>query len=201
MTGFESFGGYKINPSEVIAQKLDGKTFGNTKVIGKTISLRYSEIQSIITRLINETNPDFVINTGQASRPSISIERVAVNFADASKIAYNCGTKPNEDILVKGGPVAYFITLPVKQIAKYLQKNDIPCYVSNSAGTFGCNQLIYHTLNYLDSTSQLDSVIAGFIHLPLLPEQVVGSPQSSSMSMDVMEKAVCLIIEYLDTIE
>ncbi len=201
LTGFEPFGGYKINPSEVIAQKLDGKTFTNIKVIGKTIPLRYAEIQSIITRLISEIKPDIVINTGQASRPSISIERVTVNFADASKVAYNCGAKPNEEIIVEGEPVAYFSTLPVKQIANYLQKNDIPSYVSNSAGTFGCNQLIYHTLNYLDSSSQLDSVLAGFIHLPLLPEQVVGSPQSSSMSMDVMKKAINLVIELLDTLE
>ncbi len=201
LTGFEAFGGYKINPSDIIAQELDDMTFTNIKVIGKTIPLRFTEIKPTITRLIDKTNPDIIINTGQASRPSISIERVAINLADASKVAYNCGTKPNEEILVEGEPVAYFSTLPIKYIEKYLKKNDIPCYISNSAGTFGCNQLMYHTLNYLDTSSQLESVLAGFIHFPLLPEQIVDSPQSSSMSLDVMRKAINLVIECLETLD
>jgi len=173
LTGFEAFGGYKINPSDIIAQELDDMTFTNIKVIGKTIPLRFTEIKPTITRLIDKTNPDIIINNGQASRP----------------------------ILVEGEPVAYFSTLPIKYIEKYLKKNDIPCYISNSAGTFGCNQLMYHTLNYLDTSSQLESVLAGFIHFPLLPEQIVDSPQSSSMSLDVMRKAINLVIECLENLD
>lgn len=200
LTGFEPFGGYEINPSEVIAQDLDGKTFSNIKVIGKTIPLRYAEIKSTIIQLIDEINPEIIINTGQASRSSISIERIAINLADASKVAYNCGTKPNEEILVKGGPVAYLSMLPVKHLVNYLRENHIPCYISNSAGTFGCNQLMYHTLNYLDTSSQLNQVSAGFIHLPLLPEQIINSPLTASMNLDIMKKAITLVIEYLTEI-
>lgn len=197
LTGFEPFGRYEINPSEVIAQDLDGKTFSNIKVIGKTIPLRYEEIKPTIIQLIDEINPEIIINTGQASCSSISIERIAINLADASKVAYNCGTKPNEEILVKGGPMAYLSTLPVKHLVNNLKENHIPSYISNSAGTFGCNQLMYHTLNYLDTSSLLNQVSAGFIHLPLLPEQTINSPQSASMSLDIMKKAITLVIECL----
>ncbi|MFX1282175.1 MAG: pyroglutamyl-peptidase I [Promethearchaeota archaeon] len=201
LTGFEPFGGYNVNPSDIIAQELNDTTISHIKIIGKTIPLRFAEIKSAITQVIDETNPEIIINTGQASRPSISIERVAINLADASKVAYNCGTKPNEKTLVEGGPVAYFSTLPIKYIEKYLKKNDIPCYISNSAGTFGCNQVMYHTLNYLDSSFRYNSVLAGFIHFPLLPEQIVNSPQSSSMSLDVMRKAITLVIKCLKNYE
>ncbi|MFX0151428.1 MAG: pyroglutamyl-peptidase I [Candidatus Hodarchaeota archaeon] len=197
LTGFEPFGGHQINPSDVISQQLDRKTINNVKIVGKTIPLRYKEIRPIITELIEETNPEIIINMGQAPRSSIAFERVAVNLADVSKGAYNCGSIPDEEPLIEGGPVAYFSTLPLKKLVKYLTAKKIPCYVSNSAGTFGCNQIMYHTLNYLDIKSLNDSIIAGFIHLPLLPEQTLNTPQSSSMSLNLMKKAIELVIEFL----
>ncbi|MFX0049662.1 MAG: pyroglutamyl-peptidase I [Candidatus Hermodarchaeota archaeon] len=197
LTGFEPFGGYQINPSDVISQQLDKKTINNVKIVGKTIPLRYKEISPIITELIEETNPEIIINMGQAPRSSIAFERVAVNLADVSKGAYNCGSIPDEEPLIEGGPVAYFSTLPLKKLVKYLRAKKIPCYVSNSAGTFGCNQIMYYTLNYLDIKSLNDSIIAGFIHLPLLPEQTLNTPQSSSMSLNLMKKAIELVIEFL----
>jgi pyroglutamyl-peptidase len=197
LTGFEPFGGYQINPSDAISQQLDKKTINNVKIIGKTIPLRYKEIRHIITKLIEETNPEIIINMGQAPRSSIAFERVAVNLADVSKGAYNCGSIPDEEPLIEGGPVAYFSTLPLKKLVKYLTARNIPCYISNSAGTFGCNQIMYHTLNYLDINSLNNSIIAGFIHLPLLPEQTLNTPQSSSMSLNLMKKAIELVIEFL----
>ncbi|MFX0170556.1 MAG: pyroglutamyl-peptidase I [Candidatus Hodarchaeota archaeon] len=197
LTGFEPFGGYQINPSDVISQQLDNKTVNNVKIVGKTIPLRYNEIHPIITELIKETNPEIIINMGQAPRSSIAFERIAVNLADVSKGAYNCGSIPDEEPLIEGGPVAYFSTLPLKKLVKYLTSKKIPCYISNSAGTFGCNQIMYCTLNYLDVNSLNDSIIAGFIHLPLLPEQNLNTPQSSSMSLNLMMKAIELVIEFL----
>jgi pyroglutamyl-peptidase len=197
LTGFEPFGGYKINPSEVIAQKLDSRVISNISVIGKTIPLRYKEICTFTYQLIEETNPSFIINLGQAPRSSIAIERVALNLVDASKVAYNCGSTPDNKSVVEEGPVAYFSSLPVKKLTEFLLANDIPSYVSNTAGTFGCNQIMYCTLNYLHQHSLDKSVKAGFIHLPLLPEQTINSPQSASMSLEMMLKAIELIIQYL----
>ncbi len=198
LTGFEPFGNYKINPSEIIAQELNGKTFTKIKVVGKSIPLRYTEIKSTISNLISEINPSIIISMGQAPRSRIAIERVAINLADVSKTAYNCDSKPDSETLVEEGPTAYFSTLPVKQLATHLQSNGIPSYVSNTAGTFGCNQIMYLTLNQLDISSKIGSVLAGFIHLPLLPEQVVNSPQASSMSLNLMKKAIILVIEFLE---
>ncbi len=197
LTGFEPFGGYKINPSEVIAQKLDGKTISKISIIGKSIPLRYKEICGVVQQLIKESAPSIVIHMGQAPRSSIAIERVALNVADASKVAYNCGATPDNQAVVEGGPVAYLSSLPVKKLTRFLLENKIPCYVSNTAGTFGCNQIMYCTLNYLHQQSLDNTIKAGFIHLPLLPEQTTNSPQSASMSLDMMIKAIKLVIEYL----
>ena len=197
LTGFEAFGGYKINPSEKITQKLDGKEISGIEIIGRTIPLKYTEICPLIVHHIEELNPAFVINMGQAPRPSIAFERVGINIADCKKSAYNCGSKPVEATLIEGGATGYFSTLPIQDLTKYLQDQNIPCYISNTAGTFGCNQIMYCTLHFINTTPQYNLIKAGFIHLPLLPEQAINSPQSSSMSLEIMTKGIKLVIEYL----
>ncbi|WP_455143474.1 pyroglutamyl-peptidase I [Candidatus Hodarchaeum mangrovi] len=197
VTGFEPFGEYKTNPSQEIAQNLDKKRINGFKIIGRVIPLRYKEIQSLIHSHIAENDPDIILALGQAPRPSISIERVAINIADVSKIGYNCGSAPKDEKLVEEGPVAYFSTLPIRKIQEYLRKHNIPCYISNSAGTFGCNQIFYYMMNYLEESSRLAKVQAGFIHLPLTPEQVISSPHSANMELQLMKRAIDLIIEYL----
>ena len=198
LTGFEPFGGFKNNPSDMLAQELNGQIINSIQVIGSTISLRYKEIQAQITNLIEKHQPSIVINMGQATRPAISLEKVAINLADASKIAYNCGSKPDEEILIREGPDAHFSSLPVKELVNHLKENNIPCYVSHSAGTFGCNQIMYYTLHYQSNTS--NSRQGGFIHLPLLPDQTVKNPQAPSMGYETMKKGIQLIIEKLGEI-
>jgi pyroglutamyl-peptidase len=197
LTGFEAFGGFKINPSEKIVQILDNKEIFGLKILGRTIPLRYSKICPTIDHHIEEINPAFVINMGQAPRPSIAFERVGINIADCKTSAYNCGSKPVEATIIEGGPTGYFSTLPIQELTKYLQDRNIPCYISNTAGTFGCNQIMYCTLHIINTTPRYNSIKAGFVHLPLLPEQAINSPQSSSMSLDIMTKGIELVIEYL----
>jgi pyroglutamyl-peptidase len=198
LTGFEPFGGFKNNPSDIIAQELNGQIINSIQVIGSTITLRYKEIQTQIIDLIKKHQPDVVINMGQATRPSISIEKIAINLADAGRIAYNCGSKPDEEKLIREAPDAYFSSLPVKKLVTHLEKNKIPCYVSHSAGTFGCNQIMYYTLHYLAKTST--SQQGGFIHLPLLPDQTIKNPQAPSMGYETMKKGIQLTIEKLGDI-
>ena len=201
VTGFEPFGEYKSNPSQEIAQFFDKKRINGFKIVGRVIPLRYKEIQKAIQSLIEENNPDIILALGQAPRPSISIERVAINIANVSKTGYNCGSVPKDERLMEEGPVAYFSTLPIRQLQEYLTKHDIPCYISNSAGTFGCNQIFYHMMYYLEESSRIAEVQAGFIHLPLTPEQAISSPHSATMELQLMKRAINLIIKYLAQID
>ena len=197
LTGFEPFGDHFVNPSEMIAKELNGQEFSKIQVIGKTIPLRFNEIKREITELIGKYEPGIIINMGQASRSAISIEKVAINLANTSKIAYNCGSKPEEEILEPSGPTAYFSSLPIKILVEYLNENQIPSYISYSAGTFGCNQIMYHSLNHISMKKKPPSCIVGFIHLPLLPEQVVFNPISPSMDYNMMKTSILLVISKL----
>jgi pyrrolidone-carboxylate peptidase len=59
-----------------------------------------------------------------------------------------------------------------------------PAAVSNTAGLFICNHLFYGVLHHI-ATHNLETQ-AGFIHVPFLPEQVVGKPGTPSMLLETM---------------
>ncbi|MHA1967547.1 MAG: pyroglutamyl-peptidase I family protein [Candidatus Hodarchaeales archaeon] len=199
ITGFEAFGEHDINPSAVIAEDFNGKVIQNIEVIGRTVPLNYAKIKLINWKYIEKFNPDIIMNLGQAPRPAISLEYIAINVANVSSGAYNCGAQPKNERIVEDGPAAYFSLLPTQDMVNHLNKNNIPCYISYSAGTFGCNQIFYTTMNYLDIHTQNGSTLAGFIHIPLLPEQTIKSPQSSSMSLDDMKRSIELLIDFFNS--
>lgn len=57
----------------------------------------------------------------------------------------------------------------------------IPASLSNTAGTFVCNHILYQ-LGYLQAT-QYPDIQFGFIHVPYIPEQVVDKPDKPSMAL------------------
>jgi pyroglutamyl-peptidase len=172
-------------------RRLDGEYYNGYKVAVEEIPLRFHEIKGIIEGHVEAYCPSAVICTGQSGKPSISVERVALNIADA-RIPYNCGLKPYDETLSKEGPVAYFTRLPYRILVKRLKQKGIPAIISNSAGTFGCNQLFYHLMDHL--TRKKINIPAGFIHVPSLPEQVIdkGSP---SMAVDLITESLKIAVE------
>lgn len=197
LTGFEPFGGSDVNPSILACRKLDGRTYEGFRVEFGEIALRFSEIEQRLVDLMEAHNPSAVVCTGQSSRACISLERVAINLADATRTSYNCGAKPRDQRIVEDGPAAYFTRLPVRVLLEKLMEAKIPAEISNSAGTFGCNQIFYLLMRYLE-TKQLE-IPAGFIHVPSLPEQVVDK-KLPSMSPDTTSMALEVVVETLSSL-
>lgn len=197
LSGFEPFGGSDVNPSILACRRLDGKTFNEFRIEVGEIPLKFSEIEQRLVGLMEAHSPSVVVCTGQSSRACISLERVAINLADASRIPYNCGTKPRDQRIVEDGPAAYFTRLPVRVLLEKLREAKIPAEISNTAGTFGCNQIFYLLMRYLE-TEQLE-IPAGFIHVPSLPEQVLEK-KLPSMSLDTTAMALEVVVETLSSI-
>ena len=125
---------------------------------------------------------------GQAGgRAQITPERVAINISDAN-IDDNEGNRPTDEPIEIGAPAAYFSTLPIKAIVEKLKAENIPAAVSNSAGTFVCNHLMYGVLRHIEKNSL--QTIAGFIHIPYLPEQTVNKENMPSLPLEVSTKAI-----------
>ena len=187
LTGFGPFKKYKINPSEKVALKLNDETLLGEKIISYVLPVSYRKVISQVPEIILKHKPRIYLGLGLAGgRPNITIERVAINIMDASSPDVD-GYKPSDEKIFADGPAAYFSTLPIKAIVKKLRENGIPAMISNSAGTYVCNTLMYTALHAI-AVNKL-STVAGFIHLPFLPEQVVDK-QLPSLSLDIMLDSV-----------
>jgi len=198
VTGFDPFGGEKINPSFEAVKKI--------KLENKDIELHIKEIPTVFKKAIKvldqtiaEVKPDVVICTGQAGgRYEITPERVGINIVDA-RISDNEGDQPVDEKIFEDGENAYFATLPIKAAVKNLKEEGIPASVSNTAGTFVCNHLLYGLMYLIDK--KYPGVRGGFVHVPFLPEQVLDKAQKPYMSLGQMAEALSIIVETSATVK
>lgn len=201
ITGFQPFDGESVNPALEVAKGLQGKTINGYEVIAREIPVVRFEALKAVQAAIEELQPDAVITIGQAGgRPDITVERIGINIDDF-RIPDNKGNQPIDEPVVAGGPVAYWATLPIKKMVANVKAQGIPASVSNSAGTYVCNHLLYGLLHYL-TTQGKTTIPAGFIHIPYLPEQMAvrsgKDAQVATMSLDTLLKGFEAMIAALD---
>ena len=193
LTGFDAFGGALLNPSWLTAKALDGELIAGHTIRAAPLPTVFDASLGEIKRLVRLHKPALVVCLGQAGgRSTISLERVAININDASS-ADNAGAQPLDTPVVRGGPSAYFTTLPVKVMLRTLQRAGIAAEVSQTAGTFVCNHVFYglmHELSKAPKSTAKRLSRGGFIHVPFLPEQ--GIP---SMDLNDMVAGIRLAIE------
>lgn len=193
LTGFEPFGGERINPSQEIVHALEGETVAQHRVIGAILPVVFAATLPQLEDLLAKHQPALVLALGQAGgRSALSLERVAVNLVDA-RIADNDGAQPIDAPVVAGAPGAYFSTLPVKAITARLQALGIPAAPSLSAGSFVCNQVFY-ALSHLLATRH-PHARGGFVHVPWLPAQAAHHHNAPSMALETMIAGVRAAIE------
>ena len=190
LTGFEPFGGERLNPSAEIARRLHGAVIAGCRVEGAVLPCRFGDAITDLKKLIRTTKPGLVVGVGQAGgREEITPERVAINVDDA-RIPDNGGARPVDTPVVRGGPAAYFSTLPIKAIVAALRARGVPASVSQTAGTFVCNHVFYGLMHAL---RRQRAVRGGFIHVPFLPEQAAMG--QASLPLATMVEAVTLALE------
>lgn len=189
LCAFDPFGGESVNPALEAVRRVEFSDAELEKCEVPTVFYRSVEI---VTAKIDEICPDAVIMIGQAGgRDRITPERVAINVSDA-RIPDNAGNMPMDEPIVKDGPAAYFATLPIKSIVAALDCEGIPSAVSNSAGTFVCNHLMYGVLHHI-ATRKLQ-IPAGFVHIPYIPEQTADKPSVPSMPLDTAVRGIETIV-------
>ena len=190
LTGFSPFGGDDTNSSWEAVQALDGELIAGHGVVAAQLPTVFNTSLEQLMDLVREHHPALVICVGQANgRRAISLERVAINVADA-RIADNAGAQPIDKPVVSGGQPAYFTSLPIKAILRDLTKAGLAAEVSQTAGTFVCNHVFYGLMHDLHRRRALVSVRGGFIHLPALSKN-----DTASMGLDEMRAGLRIAIE------
>ena len=173
LTAFTPFGGESINPAlEAVKQVRDKVT--NLDIIKLEVPTVFSESVKTVIDAMEKEKPDFVLCVGQAGgREGITPERIAINIDDA-RIPDNEGNQPIDRTIYPDGENAYFSNLPVKAMVEAIKKAGLTSSLSNSAGTYVCNHLMYGVLYHIDKIYK--GMKGGFIHVPYIPEQTVDKP-------------------------
>ncbi|MGE1560993.1 pyroglutamyl-peptidase I [Pantoea septica] len=192
VTAFEPFGGETINPSWEAVRALEGKAIGGARIVARQLPVVFSDVLGVLYAAMDEVEPDLILSVGQAGgRSDITVERIGINVDDA-RIADNAGQQPVDEPIVTDGPAGYFSTLPIKAIVAAVRAAGIPASVSQTAGTFTCNRVMYGLLHRLHM--QGNRVRGGFVHIPYLPEQAAQHPGAPSMARDHVMQALEIAI-------
>ena len=187
ITGFDCFDAQRLNPSWEAVRRLPD-TVGEYRLCRLMLHTLYEKAAEELLRVAEDYKPDVIISVGQAGgRDAVTPERIAVNIR-AARIGDNDGVILDGDRIVTDGPAAYFSTLPVEAMRDAIRAAGISSAVSNTAGAFVCNDVMYSALHRYAGTP----VRCGFIHVPYLPEQ--GQP---NMSLDRTIAALIAAIEVL----
>lgn len=195
VTGFEPFGGSAINPSGEAARALDGSVVNGDRAFGVVLPVSWADSHGELYRAIEDVKPDVILCLGQSGRGFIALERIAINCCEGPD---NEGVEGSGRPAICGAPDGLFSQLPLGCLKDAVNRAGIPAEISNSAGTYLCNYVMYGLLHYLREAGS-DTLVAGFVHVPSLPRQVVtgkgrGKP---SMSQDLINEAVRVMLRTL----
>ena len=196
VTGFEPFGGDRVNPSFEALARLP-RRLGALDTATAALPVAYSAALPALRKAIAASAPDIVLCTGLAGgRAELSLERVAINIDDA-RIPDNDGNQPIDRPVIAGGATAYFATLPIKAAAAALREAGLPAAVSNSAGTFLCNHVFYglmHEAALMERKPGGARFRGGFLHMPYLPSQSARIPGAPSMALEQIIEGIEIIL-------
>ncbi len=181
VTGFEPFGPWPRNPSGETARHLDGSTIIDAEITGLVLPVSFHHAAAPLITALDTLRPDVVLNLGQGASVGVRIERVAVNYCSAPERGDNDGYEPQDEPVVEGGPETYASTLPLTEIVDLLNNLKFNTAISDSAGKFLCNYVMYRTLHHI-ATNHLP-IRAGFIHASPLREEVPDLTNGQGMRL------------------
>lgn len=193
LTAFEPFGGESINPAQEAVKMVKDRVLGAEIVKLTTVPVVFGRAVDAVLDAMKKEKPDVTLCIGQAGgRFGLTPERVAINMDDA-RIPDNDGNQPLDAPVFEDGAPAYFSNLPVKAMVKNIQAAGLPASLSNSAGTFVCNHLMYGVLYHI--AKSFPGMRGGFMHVPFLHSQVLSRANTPSLSNEDIVRGIEAALE------
>jgi pyroglutamyl-peptidase len=183
VTGFDPFGGARVNASLEAVKRLPAR-IGALDIATAELPTSYARSIPALKAAIAGAKPSIVLCVGEAGdRAVLSVERVAVNLRDA-RMPDNDGAAPVDTPIVRGGPAAYFATLPVRAMVAALRAAELPAELSMSAGAFVCNHIFYSLMH---TAARRGRLRAGFLHVPSLAAR--------AMALEDIVRGIVIVLE------
>lgn len=192
VTGFDPFGEDSINPALEAVQALPEQIAGADIIKLEIPTAAYDSLDKI-EKAIEQYDPEMILSVGLAGGASeLRIERIGININDF-RIKDNAGNQYIDEPIFEDGENAYFSNLPIKTMVSAIRNGNIPAVISNSAGTYVCNHVLYGVRYLIEH--KYPGKKSGFIHVPYLPCQTINKPNTPSMSLDVIVQGLVCAIE------
>jgi pyroglutamyl-peptidase len=192
ITGFGPFDIYDVNPSQLIAESLNGTYINEFKLNSIILPVDYTESVNFTINNIEKINPVLIISLGLSPKANlIEVEKIGVNLKQ------NDNDEKNWLFLQKidqNGPFFRISSINTRKVVLYLREAGIPAHQSFSAGLYICNAVLYETLGYIENKNL--PIKMCFIHVPFIKSQ-----DSNGMDLDKMINAVqlainCILIDF-----
>ncbi|MGG0718048.1 pyroglutamyl-peptidase I [Robertmurraya massiliosenegalensis] len=194
LTGFEPFLNFSINPTMRIVEELHGQVVGEYKIHSEVLPVDFRKAGEILLEHINRVKPDALISLGLAGgRYKLTPERIAINVNDGE--SDNSGNVLEDEVIQAEGQDAYMSTLPIRDMVNRLKAVGLPAEISNTAGTYLCNHVMYQGLHYA-KTHQIQ-MPSGFIHMPASHELALQHGRIPSWSHDDLKRGIITCIKVL----
>ncbi|CAM3228109.1 pyroglutamyl-peptidase I [Filibacter tadaridae] len=198
LTGFEPFLKFTVNPTMKIVEELNGQQIGDYVIHSEVLSVDFNASGKQLLAHIEQIQPDAVMSLGLAGgRYKMTPERIAINIKDGEPD--NNGHRPVDEVIQVDGEPAYMSTLPIRAMVNQLLESGLPAEISNTAGTYLCNNVMYEALHY--AAKNQPNMKAGFLHIPASHELAIEYGKIPSWSHEELKKGVTLCIEMLSVDE
>ena len=186
ISGFEPFGGSDLNSSQLVVEAISKESFPGVELSSVILPVEFDKAARVLLSKVKEVNPEIIISFGQAEgRKAITPEKIAINL-DSARIPDNAGELRVNKVIIEKGADGYFSTLPIEKMVEAVKACGLESEISLSAGAFLCNHIFYHLQHKLLESG----VKSGFVHLPLVNEQITQYPNQPSWALKDLVQGV-----------
>jgi len=186
ISGFEPFGGSDLNSSQLVVEAISKESLSGLELSAVILPVEFDKAARVLLSKVNDFNPEIIISIGQAEgRKAITPEKIAINL-DSARIPDNAGELRVNKVIVEAGADGYFSTLPIEKMVEAVKECGLESEISLSAGAFLCNHIFYHLQHQLLERE----VKSGFVHLPLVNEQIAQYPNQPSWALKDLVQGV-----------
>lgn len=183
LTGFGPFPGVAENASQRLVPKLAhlaARRFSAHRVVSRILPTEWERAPARLEDLYARERPKLVLHFGVSPQANAYvIETVARNTRKAAQDA--AGALPRDEVVVRGGPAEIAARLPAEDIKERLNAINVPAVMSQDAGSYLCNALLYRSLVCAEQIVEPEAV--GFFHIP---REIPPAPLKSRTEPGVM---------------
>jgi len=186
ISGFEPFGGSNLNSSQLVVEAISKESFSGLDLFTVILPVEFGKAADILLSKVKEIDPEIIVAFGQAEgRKALTPEKIAINL-DSARIPDNAGELRVNKVIIEMGADGYFSTLPIEKMVEAINECGLESEISLSAGSFLCNHIFYHLQHQLLESG----VKSGFVHLPLVNEQIAQYPNQPSWALKDLVQGV-----------